>query len=199
MFGMWRPRNSSSHLAIYAGSLLNRIKNKEPISVCAILDDDSDKRTDKYEAEWNGFWNFFNVMQFADEFIGVASTGLSRMDYLALPVASSDADSQGDEGQFSSWDVIKGLLFDDEAKAFVDIVSDILPGSAMPDEDNIGYEVEGPGGEVVATIEIAWPDKKLGFMTAEQVEDKEQVEALGWTIITVTDAAGIADYFGGEQ
>lgn len=199
MFGTWRPRSSSSHLAIYAGSLLERIKNKEPIAVCAVLDDEVDKRTDKYEAEWNGFWNFFNVMQFADEFIGVSSTGLSRMDYLALPTASTDAGSFDDEGQISSWDAIKGLLFDDEAKAFVDIIADILPGSAVPEEDNIGYELEGTNGEVIATIEIAWPDKKLGFMTAEQMEDREQAEALGWTVLSVTDAAGIAEYFGGEQ
>ena len=199
MFGAWRPRNSSSHLAIYAGALLERIKNKEPIAVCAILDDDTDKRTDKYEAEWNGFWNFINVMQFADEFIGVSSTGLSRMDYLVLPADSADAGSHSDEGHISYWDVIKELLFDDEAKAFVDIISDILPDSDIPKEEDIGYEVEGPNGEVVATIEIAWPDRKIGYMTAEQMEDRENAESLGWKILSVTDAAAIADFFGGEQ
>ena len=121
------------------------------------------------------------------------------MDYLALPTASTDAGSFDAEGQISSWDAIKELLFDDEAKAFVDIIADILPGSAVPEEDNIGYELEGTNGEVIATIEIAWTDKKLGFMTAEQMEDREQAESLGWTVLSATDAAGIAEYFGGEQ
>lgn len=199
MFGIWGPRSSSSHLTIYAGALLERIKNKEPIAVCAILEDDIDRRTDKYEAEWNGFWNFYNVMQFADEFIGVSSTGISNMDYVALPTISDDYVSHTDEGAISSWDNIKSLLFDDDSKVFVDIISDILSGADIPNEDDIGYEVEGENGEVIATIEIAWPSRKIGFMTADQMEDKEAVEAVGWKILSVMDAAGIADFFGGEQ
>lgn len=46
----------------------------------------------------------------------------------------------------------------------------------QPHEDNVGYEVEGDDGEVVATVEIAWPDRRVGFMTAQQAEDKEKLE-----------------------
>ena len=35
------------------------------------------------------------------------------------------------------------------------------------EEDNIGFEVEGTDGEVLATVEIAWPDLKIGFLTEE--------------------------------
>ncbi len=54
---------------------------------------------------------------------------------------------------------------------------------------------------MVATVEIAWPDKRIGFMTAEQAEDKEKLEKLGWRILSLLDAADvdIASYFGGDD
>lgn len=51
-----------------------------------------------------------------------------------------------------AWNAINELLFDDDAKAFVEIAKDA--GVPAPDEDNIGYEVEGDDGEVVATVEM---------------------------------------------
>lgn len=98
-----------------------------------------------------------------------------------------------------AWNAIKELLFDDDAKAFVEIAKDA--GVPAPDEDNIGYEVEGDDGEVVATVEIAWPDRRIGFMTAEQAEDKEKLEKLGWRILNLLDIANmdVASYFGGDN
>jgi DEAD/DEAH box helicase domain-containing protein len=68
----------------------------------------------------------------------------------------------------------------------------------VPNEENIGYEVIGDDQEVIATIEIAWPDKKIGFMTTDQLEDKAMLEANGWKIINLLDAAKINTLFGGE-
>ena len=140
-------------------------------------------------------------MQFSDEFMAVSSTGMSRMDYLALPVtvntvADSVAPVTAVDG---AWDAIKEFLFDDDAKAFVDFARDA--GVPAPDEDNIGYEVEGDDGEVVATVEIAWPEKRVGFMTIEQTEDKEKLEEMGWKILSLLDAADIdaASLFGGDN
>ena len=74
-------------------------------------------------------------------------------------------------------------------------------GVPAPDSDNIGYEVEGDDGDVVATVEIAWPEKHIGFMTAEQAEDKGKLEGLGWKILSLIDAtdANITNLFGGEN
>ncbi len=54
---------------------------------------------------------------------------------------------------------------------------------------------------MVATVEIAWPDRCVGFMTVEQIEDKEKLEKLGWKILSLLDAMdlGTADYFGGDK
>lgn len=89
------------------------------------------------------------------------------------------------------------LLFDDDAKAFAKSAEDA--GLPTPCEDNIGYEVIGENGEVIATIEIAWPDELIGFMTAEQLEDKETVENRGWHIIDLLHVSDAIQYFGGEK
>ena len=93
----------------------------------------------------------------------------------------------------------KQSRYDDDAKAFVELARDA--GVPAPAEDNIGYEVEGDDGEVIATVEIAWPDKHVGFMTADQAEDKEKLENMGWKIINLLDAADMdtASLFGGDN
>ena len=89
--------------------------------------------------------------------------------------------------------------YDDDAKAFVELARDT--GVPAPAEDNIGYEVEGDDGEVIATVEIAWPDKHVGFMTADQAEDKEKLENMGWKILNLLDATDMdtASLFGGDN
>lgn len=197
-YGSWIPRTSNAHLAIHAGIIVKELKTGGAVAVCAVLNDEKDKRTDKYEAEWNGLWQFYNVMQFSREFIAVSFVGMTQMDYLALPIVlNADVDLAESPMSGNSWNMIKELLFDDEAKAFVDMVKE--QRMPVPSEDNIGFEVEGDNGEVVATIEIAWPDGKVGFMTAEQMEDKEKVQAMGWKIIDLIAAADAANLFGGEN
>lgn len=47
---------------------------------------------------------------------------------------------------------------------------------------------------LIATIEIAWPDRKIGYMTVEQLIDKEKLEKDGWRIVdqlTVTEAVEV--------
>lgn len=201
IFGSWIPRSSNAHLAIHSAILASELKANGAVAVCAVLNDEKESRTDKYEQEWNGLWRFYNLMQFSDEFIAVSSVGISHMDYLALPVTVTAAsDSVVPMATVDdAWNSIKDLLFDDDAKAFVEFAKDA--GMPAPDEDNVGYEVKGDDGEVVATVEIAWPDRRVGFMTAEQAVDKEKLEKLGWRILNLHDAADvdIASYFGGDN
>lgn len=201
VYGSWIPRNTNAHLAIHAGIVAAELKAEGVVAVCAVLKDEKNSRTDKYEQEWNGFWRFHNLMQFSDEFMAVSSIGMSRMDYLGLPAAVHAVAAPTASGTVidAAWDGIKEILFDDDAKAFVDILKET--GVPVPEEDHIGYEVEGEDGDVVATVEIAWPERRIGFMTAGQAEDKEKLEEMGWKILSLLDAADIdtASLFGGDD
>ena len=71
------------------------------------------------------------------------------MDYLGLPAAVHAVAAPTASGTVidAAWDGIKEILFDDDAKAFVDILKET--GVPVPEEDHIGYEVEGEDGDVV--------------------------------------------------
>lgn len=196
-YGNWQPRSSSSNLSIYAGVLMPDVKQQDKVAVVATLEDESEKRTNKYESEWNGLWQFFNLMQFNKGFIAIATTGIKRGDYHELPLIANEESIEDDmQNETSAWEKIKELLFDDDSKAFVEIAK--TSNIPVPNEENIGYEVVGDDQEVIATIEIAWPDKKIGFMTTDQLEDKNKLEAKGWKIINLLDTANINAFFGGE-
>ena len=203
-FGTWIPRTNNAHFAVYAGILPEQLKTGGAVAVCAVLDDDKEHRSDRYENEWNGMLHFSNVMQFGKEFIAVSGTGLERQAYLSLPYETQDAELGADTqenvpGVDAAWKNIMELLFDDEAKSFAKAAAEA--GIPAPSEEDIGYEVEGADGEVIATVEISWPDKKLGFLTVEQLEDKEQLEQAGWKIVDLISLSDAAAMFkvGGED
>lgn len=196
-YGTWIPRDTNAHFSVYAGIKALELKNAGTVAVCALLDDEKTIRTDKYEQEWNGFWRFHNILQFSKAFIAVTTTGLNHMEYAVLPVKVNDLKGSVVVEDNNEWNAILEILFDEDAKKFVDIAKkNHLP---TPNEDDIGYEIEGEDGEINATIEIAWPDKRVGFMTKKQSADKPQLEVLGWIIWTLDDVAD-ADFsvlFGG--
>ena len=47
-------------------------------------------------------------------------------------------------------------------------------------------------------MEIAWPDQKLGFLTVEQLDDKEKLEKNGWKIVDMLSLSEAVETFGGE-
>ena len=188
IFGTWIPGSDNVHLYMYAGILAEKMKadKKTPVAVCAILDDRKDDRTDKYEQEWNGFWQFANVMQFDDQFIAVCYSGLDSQAYIALPAGKVDTAAEDNAPSGASgeeWDEIKSMLFDDESKA----IADECRSRGIPAPEEAGYELVDRTGEVIAEIELAWKDRKIGFMTEEQSEEKEKAEAAGWKIFTASN------------
>ena len=201
-FGTWVPRTSDAHLTIYAGIRPELLKAGGAVAVCAVLDDDKEHRSDRYENEWNGLLQFSNVMQFDPEFIALSKVGLEKMEYLSLPHKLQEADEvapvAADESDDSAaWNAIKELLFDNDAKSFAEVAADA--GIPAPQEEDIGFEVEGTSGEVISTVEIAWPDQKIGFLTVEQLDDKEKLEKDGWKIIDMLSLSEAVEIFGGES
>lgn len=187
-FGTWIPRSSDTHFYAYAGILAPRMKSDKnaPVSVLSLLDDRTDSRTDKYEQEWNGFWQFFNVMQFGKEFAAVCNTGLDNHTYVTLPYGQTDAaaeDSVPAGTSSAGWSEIREMLFDEEVIKIANALEE--KGLAAPEE--AGLELADDKGEVIAEIELAWIDKKIGYMTEGQQTDRLKAEDAGWKIFTSVD------------
>ena len=188
LFGTWTPRSSEAHLFTYAGILTNVMKadKNAPASVVALLDDRTESRTDKYEQEWNGFWHFFNVMQFDKQFVAVCRTGLDNHSYVSLPYGQNDASAEDiapASEHLDAWNEIYEMIFDD----YTVKLADVLKGKGIVAPDEAGYELTGESGEVIAEIELAWIEKKIGYMTEEQKNDREKAENTGWKIFISTE------------
>lgn len=182
MFGQWTPRKENAHLSFYAGVAMQKLKDdkRTPIAVCAVLDDVLAHRTDKYEHEWNGLWQFTNVMQFNPAYVPLSRIGLNENIYLALPVVSNEiiTNKYDSKATVDAWNDTYDMLFDENIKEFAHILSE--HGVPVPE---VGYEVTSDDGEVLATIELAWLKGKIAYLTQEQAEDKAVLETLGWQII----------------
>lgn len=196
-FGRWIPRTSNSHLDIYAGIELAKMKadKNAAVSVFAVLDDLQANRTDKYEEEWNGMWHFFNVMQFDPSFIAVCKNGLEQMTYLSLNTPTAAVTTpEYTEPEKDAWADVVEMLFDDETKKAANKLKE--HGITAPDE--VGYELADASGEVLATIEMAWTDIKVAYLTVDQLDDKDTIIGLGWAVIEDIDSIDMA-LFGGDK
>ena len=196
-FGTWAPDDSDSYLTVYAGISLAGLNSNGPVSVCAVLNDSLDTQSAKYKEVWNGFWRFWNVMQFSENFMAVSTVGLDQFDY-SFPIMEENA-APVEALPYSPWDKIMECLFDDGAKSFAKAARD--SGIPAPEEEYVGYEVPGKNDETIATLEFAWPDRKIAFMTEEQLNDREVMEKLGWRILSQHDSvdASVLELFGGDE
>ena len=176
------PGKKNGDLMIYSGILKEGMKQGGSAAVCAVLRDDKDKRSDRFEKEWNGFLQFSNIMQFSPEYIGVSTTGLEDDSYLNnLPMNIV----QQEEGEPTlqmedGWDKVFPFLLGEEAKVFANAAKEA--GVPAPSDEDIGCDVEDSSGEVIGTAEIIWPAQKAAYLSPEQLEDKEKLISSGWKI-----------------
>lgn len=81
------------------------------------------------------------------------------------------------------WADIYTLLYDD---ATIDLADKLREhGISTPDE--VGYEMTDQYGEVIAEIEFAWTNKKVGFMTDDKIDHRRKAEEKGWKILDTAD------------
>ncbi len=185
IFGKWNMQGNNGHvnehITVYSGCPDRRHAS---VSVCIVLNDQSDKGVDRYEANWNGFWHFFNLMQFSDRFIAVSKKGLEQSVYEPLSVRKGEIPVANPA---DPWNEIKEILLDDEAIKMVDKLRRL----EVDPPDMVGDDLMD-NEEVIATVELAWSDRKVCFMTKEQSVDRKEVEAKGWKVFTSTDEIDIS-------
>jgi DEAD/DEAH box helicase domain-containing protein len=200
MFGKWLPRSSGSHLTILAGVTgEDRIKHKAEasVSVCALLNDDLVTRTEKYEFEWNGFWQFFNVMQFLKSFAAVSATGMGNHVYNAVPITwlSQSIVSGPILTSDEFWKETMDQLIDDASIE----CSNVLIGLGVSAPSAVGYELADSVGSIVAECELAWESEKIAILLSEQMVCKDIFEEYGWTVFSTEESFSVEMFQGGDE
>lgn len=186
-FGSWSPSEYENNIDVFSGIDFLEMKEKKGKAlptVIAVLMDKKNKRTDKYEEDWNGFWHFYNLMQFLDNFVGLSRKGVEEMTYNALPVLDfyrNDFDKK--PIQRDQWTEIKELLFDDEAVVLVNK----LQKAKAKIPTTVSYALVDDKGTVIAECELAWPYEKVAALLSYGIHNKEILEKEGWIVFTLDD------------
>lgn len=171
--GMWSPRDVNSHFTVYSGT------DQKNHGVIAVFNDND--ASDRYEAEWNGMWRFSNIMQFLNGFICISQKGLDNSVYTQLSISeSAEIAEQSINTASGEWDEIRELLaFSGEtAQKLIDYA--IEKAMEIPE---IGFEVVDNNGRVTGEIEIAWTERKIGYLSEEYQDIADQLKDLGWMIV----------------
>jgi DEAD/DEAH box helicase domain-containing protein len=189
LFGKWRPRTTNPQLTVFAGVLNDDMKNNKfnaAVSVYARLDDKEENRTDKYEQEWNGFWQFSNVMQFLKGYAAVSAVGLRNMVYNSLPAVSAEQKEAPSEtsDSLAAWNAdILAQILDESVKVF----SSRCMERGIPSPDYAGYELADDAGLVIGEAELVWEKLKIALLIPGQEEHKNAFASERWTVISLED------------
>lgn len=200
-FGRWRPRHTLGNLDVVA-EIKNSdmaLKMQAPVNVLAILDDDKNSRTENYEADWNGFWQFANLMQFSTHLYLATKTGIDRDIYTVLNLYVADEAEVSDAPepvaeQDDGWNEIIDQLLDDVSIA----CANEMRQAVIPAPSIVGFELENSLGAVIAEAEMAWEEQRIAFVLPEQEEYADVFRNAGWKVLLSNETADKA-MFGGDE
>ncbi len=125
--------------------------------------------------------------------MAVSSIGLKNHEYSKLPINYVDEEPVV---KLSPWQSVQDELdySDEDTNQFAKKLQDMN----IPCPDSIGYEVTKENGAVCATVEIAWLNNKICYVTEDQMVDKDVLEQLGWVVLSKDSKIDIS-IFGGNK
>ena len=201
MYGVWRPRQDMGNLDILAEVSLAEMsvmKMGASARVVAILDDDPNTRTDKYEADWNGFWHFVNVMQFNNSVAFLSKIGISKANYTVLGSINAD---ESEPDSVDTHEIVIDVVWNDIMGDFIDDIAVTcateMKNNGIPAPTTIGFELADGKGATIAEAEMAWEDKKVAWLLPEQEEYADIFKAKGWLVLYSSERIDI-NVFGGK-
>lgn len=203
MFGVWRPRQDMGNLEVLAEVSLadmSVMKMGAPAKIVALIDDNPDSRTDKYESDWNGFWHFVNVMQFNSTAIFMSKLGMSKAVYTVL--GSIIAETEQPTGD-NPTEVVVDEKWNEIMDEFIDDVAITcateMKKNGIPAPSTIGFELsDDESGATIAEAEMAWEDRKIAWLLPEQEENADTFKLKGWKILYSSEKIN-RNVFGGDK
>jgi len=150
---------------------------------CCIEDIPKNRDAPEFEAVWNGYLRFYNLMQFLPHACFATRQGI--MDGHTFQFAS-ETDPGGTQQDHPEWEEVYELTHEKNHELIRKLAK---TGCPAPE---IGYELINADGAIIAEAEFAWPDMKIAFLEADQASDAEIFKQSGWQAIMIDDA--IADF-----
>lgn len=146
----------------------------------------SDTLSETWESDWHAFWRATNILQFLPHFAALSVQAAKRGDYRDMFFVGEQPKPAVEESVPDAW---REVFAPDMVEA---AHQPILRKLALAgwDPPELGYELTGKRGEVLAHGEIAWAREKLVLLLPEDAGDGQSLwQALGWHVV-VMDTQG---------
>ena len=132
------------------------------------LDDVAPAENHDYRREWNGVLQLYNLLQFLPNGWWTTSSGVERDLYPELPVSAPVMETP----DWGAWAEAVSL-----ADAKLHSTMEALAANGIPPPE-VGFELAGPGGDVVAEAELAWETERGAVLLAPDA--RQPFEEAGW-------------------
>ena len=173
--GVWHgtaPRFADLFLALP----LSAVRNGEPDDMAAIVhlhDDEASRAHLRYRPLWNGVLRLYNLLQFLPGAWWTTRGGTERNLY---PEYASTVQPSPVSVPPDGWEEAMELTVPELRPAMEQWSALGLP---LPE---VGYELSGPAGRVIAEAELAWPERTIAVVLAEYPDSKSPFEKAGWRV-----------------
>jgi DEAD/DEAH box helicase domain-containing protein len=152
---------------------------------CRLLDDSQAASKAEYPKVWAGVLRLFNLFQFLHDVWFVSSQGLAQGIYQPLEFIQTQEAPVEIPGKLISGEATELLGIADEATHEI-IITCARLGLPLPE---IGCEVMGVHKNVVAEVEMGWPEIKLTCLLDSELGQAPAIKGLGWHVLALKDVA----------
>lgn len=151
--------------------------------------DDRDARQDKaYEVRWSTFWGAVNLLQFLPRITLASAEGVIQGLYPSPVSGPAPAPPEPQEARSADdqvWDQVVDLsLFGDQVLQ--------LRRAGLP-APVVGQDLLDDDGAVLAELELAWPDRRIGVLIDDEDTGDEPLRDLGWSVFRGLSPQVVAD------
>ena len=206
-FGLWRPNLAEDACVTCLVGLDadQQRKDRSYPPAVAICFDDRDAAPESYARDWNGFWHFCNVLQFAEQFTAVSQKGIEHQDYTPWPVPQPVGMAKDDDAALAAEEAIapewKQILKDAEDFGMVEETERRLlyrmAASGVPVPDYVFDEVRDDEG-VIDGVELAWEKRKVAFIMKNSEQPRKNFIKKRWTVFD-ENVEDYMQFFGGNK
>ena len=167
--GSWR-NTVPAHTQVFVAIPLAAVEPPDPDSmmVALHLDDAAPPEDQDYRREWNGVLRLYNLLQFLPNGWWTTTSGVERDLYPELPVPDHGVETESR----SEWAEAMSL-----ADPGLHSTMEALAAGGIPPPD-VGFELAGPEGEVVAEAELAWEAERGAVLLSPEAH--QPFAEAGW-------------------
>lgn len=173
-----------------------RSQRFEDVGAICRFEDAGQGGKDGYREAWNGFLRLQNLFQFLPRTVFVTAQGLAEGEYDVLEFAGQEkalGRGAAGEGEDPTQLAAYADILDDDVLAALRILA--AHGIQPPEVDDIPFELCDENGGIVGEAELAWQDRRIAFVYADQHESIKAFEGGGWKTFTIEELVAAPEAF----